>query len=204
MTAINLKINESQLADVNRMLMGMQSAIPKVIQQAVNRTLTGVRTDATNEVANVITPTKTAIRKTMTVKNMTQASGNAYVRCTGASLNLIEFKAKQTQKGVTVQVLKSGSRKLLKHAFIATMKTGKKLVIWRKYPGPRKPWDKAHKEKYAKFPKLYRYPTQGLYSLAIPDVMGYEPTMNKIMESGGIRLHKNLEDRLNYELNKLK
>ena len=201
MTAINLKIDESQLADVNRMLMGMQSAIPKVIQQAVNRTLTGVRTDATDEVANVITPTKTAIRKTMTVKNMTQASGNAYVRCTGAPLNLIEFKAKQTQKGVTVQVLKSGSRKLLKHGFIATMKSGKKLVIWRNYPGPRKPWDKQMP--YGKLPPKYRLPVKGLTSLAIPEVMGHPPTMDKIMELGGARLEKNLNDRLKYEVSKL-
>lgn len=201
MTAINLHISQSQLADVNRMLLGMQSAIGKVIQQSVNRTLTGVRTDATNEVANVITPTKTAIRKTMTVKNMTQASGNAYMRCTGAPLNLIEFKARQTQKGVTVQVLQGSSRTLLKHGFIAKMKSGKELVIRRKYPGPRRPWDKQMP--YGKLPKKYRLPVRGLTSLAIPEVMGHEPTMNKIMELGGDRLQKNLEDRLKYEVSKL-
>lgn len=202
MTAINLKIDDSQLADVNRMLVGMQGAIQKVIQQSVNRTLTGVRTDATNEVANVITPSKTAIRKTMTVKNMTSADGNAYVRCAGGPLNLIEFKARQTQKGVTVQVLKSSSRTTLKHAFIATMKSGKELVIWRKYSGPRKPWNK--RVSYARLPKAYRLPVKGLTSLAIPDVMGYPSTMDKILQLGGERLHKNLEDRLNYELSKLK
>jgi len=204
MAAFDLKINQAQLADVNRMLSGMQSVAGKVIQQAVNRTLTGVRTDATNEVANVITPTKTAIRKTMTVKNMTQSDGTAYVRCTGAPLNLINFKARPTNKGVTVQILKSSPRTLLKHGFIATMKSGKELVIWRKYSGPRQPWKKQHKKMYAKLPKAYRLPVKGLTSMAIPDVMGHEPTMNKIMELGGTRLHKNLEDRLNYELGKLK
>jgi hypothetical protein len=172
-----------------------------VIQQSVNRTLTGVRTDATNEVANVITPTKTAIRKTMTVKKMTQADGTAYVRCMGAPLNLIEFRARQTQKGVTVQVLKTSPRTLLKHAFIATMKSGKKLVIWRQYEGPRRPWDKH--VPYGKLPKKYRLPVEGLTSLAIPDVMGHEPTMNKILDLGDNRLQKNLKDRLNYEVSKL-
>jgi hypothetical protein len=201
MTAINLKIDQGQIADVNRMLMGMPGAIGKVIQQSVNRTLTGVRTDATNEVANVITPTKTAIRKTMTVKKMNQADGTAYVRCMGAPLNLIEFKARQTQKGVTVQVLKTSPRTLLKHAFIATMKSGKKLVIWRKYDDTRKPWKKTFP--YGKLPKAYRLPVRGLTSMAIPDVMGHEPTMNKILDLGNNRLQKNLKDRLNYEVSKL-
>ena len=102
MTQLKLEISKSDLASVKRMLSGVKAAIPRVIQQSVNRTLSGVRTDATNEVAKVITPTKKKIRSTMTIKKMTAADGSAFVRCTGGPLNLINFKARPTNKGVTV------------------------------------------------------------------------------------------------------
>ena len=222
MTALSIEINPLQMAEVKLMLGAWEKAGDRVIQQAVNRTLAGVRTDTTNEVAKVITPTKKKIRETITVNKMTAGDGNASVKCKGGPLNLINFKARQTQKGVTVQVKQSSSRSLIKHAYIATMKNGNKLVMMRKYDGPRKPlrksggsWQSAGRSGgqafqdggygwYAKLPKKYRFPAKALPSLAIPDVMGHPPTMNEILRLGDIRLSKNLNDRLNYELSKMR
>jgi len=201
MTSLNLEMDKSDIAKVKFMLGALSKAGDRVIQQSVNKTLTGVRTDATNEVSKVITPTKTSIRKTMTVYKMIARDGNAFVKCTGGPLNLINFKARQTQKGVTVQVLKSGGRKLIPHAYIATMKNGNKLVMWRKYDGPRVKWRKNFP--YSKLPKKYRLPVKALTSMAIPDVMKHGPTMAEILRLGGIRLKKNLNARLSYELSKL-
>ena len=198
-------MDKSDIAKVRLMLGALSTTADKVIQQSINRTLTGVRTDSTNEVSKVITPTKTSIRKTMTVNKMTSSNGNAFVKCVGGPLNLVEFKARQTQKGVTVQVKKSGGRSLIKHAYIATMKNGKKLVLWRKdkkHVGIAK-WDKANKQKYGRMPVKYRFPVKALSSFAIPDVMGYPKTMDEILRLGGVRLKKNLNARLNYEMSKL-
>ncbi|EFK11236.1 conserved hypothetical protein [delta proteobacterium NaphS2] len=154
----------------------------------------------------MITPTKKKIRSTMTVKKMTAADGNAFVKCTGGPLNLINFKARPTNKGVTVQVKKNSARELIKHAYIAKTKTGTELVFWRKqkeFVGIAK-WDKTNKRKYGTFPKKYRFPAKALTSLAIPEVMGHGPTMAEILRLGGDRLKKNLDDRLKYELSKLK
>lgn len=202
MTALNLEMDKGDIAKVKLMLGALSKAGDRVIQQAVNRTLTGVRTDTTNEVAKVITPTKKKIRGTVTVNKMTAGDGNAFVKCKGGPLNLIHFKARQTQKGVTVQVKKSGGRSLIKHAYIATMKNGERLVMWRKYDGARTKWRKGFQ--YGKLPKKYQFPVKALTSMAIPDVMGHKPTMNEILRLGGIRLKKNLNDRLNYEMSKLK
>ncbi len=203
MTALSVKMDQGDIAKVKLMLGVLNPAVGRVIQQSINRTLAGVRTDATNEVSNVITPTKTKIRGTITVNKMTVSGGNAFVKCTGGPLNLINFKANPTNKGVTVQVKKSGGRSLIKHAYIATMKNGQKLVMWRKYEGTRANWDKPNKKKYGAFPKKYRFPGKALTSMAIPDVMGHGPTMAEILRLGGDRLKKNLNDRLNYELSKM-
>ena len=204
MTSLSIKLDPGDIAKVRFMLGSLSKSGDSVIKQAVNRTLTGVRTDTTNEVSNVITPTKTAIRKTITVNKMTAKDGNAFVKCKGGPLNLIHYKARPTNKGVTVQVLKSGGRSLVKHAYIAVMKNGSKLVLWRKdkkHVGIAK-WDKGNKQKYGKLPIKYRFPVKALSSLAVPDVMGYPKTINEILRLGGARLKKNLNDRLNYELSK--
>jgi len=189
MTSLKLEMDPGDIAKVRLMLGALSKSGDTVIKQAVNKTLTGVRTDTTNEVSKVITPTKTKIRSTITVNKMSAGDGNAFVKCKGGPLNLINFKARQTKKGVTVQVLKSGGRSLLKHAFIQTMKNGAKLVMWRKRVNGK---------------MVARYPIKALTSMAIPDVMGHKPTMDEILSLADIRLKKNLNDRLDYELSKLK
>lgn len=212
MTApLSVRVNQKDIADVKRLLSGVGVAVPKVTQMAVNKTLTGVRTDATNEVSKVITPTKTTIRKTIAVHKMMKGNVNAKVICKGKPLNLIHFKARPTKKGVTVQVLKSEPRSLIKHAF--KTKIVNNLVAIRRYGGkyggsrrPRKKKGGSYKW-YGTLPKDYRFPNEHLKfltTLSIPEVLGYPPTIKKVMDLAGPRLEKELDRALNYELSKLK
>ncbi|EFK08741.1 conserved hypothetical protein [delta proteobacterium NaphS2] len=201
---IYMTIEKSDIQEIKRTLKGIKDAVPKVTQMAVNKTLSGVRTDTTNEVAKVIALKPKTIRATITVKKMGRNNAAAYVRCTGKRVPLMAFGAKQLKsgKGVSVKMLKAEKRKTIKHAFIAEMKSGHKGVFWRKYEGPRKKWNK--KFPYSKMPKQYRLPIMELFSFAIPDVMGNEPTMAEIERLAGIRLKKEVDRALNYELSKLK
>lgn len=203
MTELSVQVDPGDIAKVKLMVGALGKASGKVIQQSVNRTLTGVRTDSTNEVAKVITPTKKAIRSSMTINKMTAKDGRASVDCKGKPLNLIHFKARQTNKGVTIQVLKKSGRKLVPHAF--KTKLLNELVAIRMYKGHRRPWKRTFP--YGKLPKDYRFPgghLKFLTTLAIPDVMGHDPTMNKIIRLADVRLKKNLNTRLNYEIGKLR
>ena len=195
-------IDQGDLARVRLMLGAFSPAVPKITRMAVNKTLTGVRTDATNEVAKVITPTKTKIRKTITTKKMWGKNDIAYVLCKGKRLGLIHFKARQTKKGVSVQVKKSEPRSLIKHAFIMTMKSGHKGVFWREWEGTRKPV--SARVQYGRLPKQYRLPMSERFSFAIPEVLGHPPTIKKVLELAGPRLKKNVDDALNYEFRKIR
>ncbi|EFK10173.1 conserved hypothetical protein [delta proteobacterium NaphS2] len=207
---IYMTIEKSDIQEIKRTLKGIQDAVPKVTQMAVNKTLSGVRTDTTNEVAKVVALKKKTIRATITVKKLGRNNAAAYVRCTGKRVPLMAFGARELKsgKGVSVKVLKAEGRKIVKHAFIAKMPNPKNPsnrhegVFWRKYDGPRKPWNK--KFPYSKMPKQYRLPIMELFSFAIPDVMGNEPTMAEIERLAGIRLKKEVDRALNYELSKLK
>ena len=207
MTELSLKVDPADIAKVKFMLGALSKAGDTVIQQSVNQTLTGVRTDSVNEVAKVITPAKKVIRESMTIKRMTAKDGNAFVNSKGRPLNLIHFKANQTKKGVTFQVLKSGGRKLYRHAF--KTKLVNELVAVRIYKEKRRPWVRrgGTYKWYGALPKGYRFPgghLKFLTTLSIPDVMGHAPTMAEILRLADIRLTKNLNNRLNYELSKLR
>ena len=193
MTALKLEMNALDVAKVKLMLGAWSPAAGRVIQQSINRTLTGVRTDAVNEMAKVVTATKTTLRGTIKVKKMTAKDGNAYIKCKGKALDLSYFKARKTKKGITVQVLKTSGRSLIKHAFIVEVKNRKagtthNAAAWRK------------KENGKMVP---RYQMKGLKTMAVPDVFSHGPTMAEILRLGGDRLKKNLNDRLNYELSKM-
>jgi len=202
-----ITVNQSDIQNIKNMLSGIKNAVPRVTQRAVNRTLTGVRTDTTNEVAKTIALKKKVIRDSITVTKLGRNGGTAYVRCRGKRLPLMAFGARELKsgKGVTVKVLKNSPRSLIKHAFIAKMKTGHEGVFWRKnVHGWKRSNVRRPKNQYARMPKKFRLPMEELFSFAIPDVMGHGPTMAEIMRLAGIRLKKEVDQALNYELSKLK
>ena len=209
--ALRIEVNQQDLHNVRTLLAGIGHAVPRITRMAVNRTLAGVKTDATNEVAKVITPKKAEIRKTISVKKYEfRGDDSAYVRCKGRRMALIHFKARPTKKGVTVQVLKSEPRSLIKHAFIATMKSGHKGVFWRKEWGGKRgsvrPGRKFGPEftDYGSLPGKYRIPISERFSFAVPEVLGHPPTIKAVLDLAGPRLKKNMEHALNYELSKLR
>jgi len=213
MTSLKLEMDPGDIAKVKLMLGALSKAGDTVIKQAVNRTLSGVRTDSVKEMSKVVTATKTTIRETIKVEKLTAKDGIAYVKSTGKSMDLSYFRARQTKKGVTVQVLRKSGRSLIKHAYIVEVENPKagtthKAVVWRKKWGGERSKKKLRKvggyRWYANLPYKYRYKMKGLKTMGIPDVMGYPPTMNELLRLGGIRLKKNLNDRLDYELSKLK
>jgi len=208
---LRVEVNQQDLYNVRTLLHGLTDAVPKITRMAVNKTLAGVRTDATNEVSKVITPTKTKIRKTINLHKITAGNATGKVVCKGKPLNLYAFKARKTKKGVTIQVLKSEPRSLIKHAFITKIKNN--LVAIRryggKYGGSRRPWKKkgGNYKWYGTLPKDYRFPNEHLKfltTLSIPEVLGHPPTIRSVLDLAGPRLKKQMDAALNYEISKLK
>jgi len=198
---ISVHVDNQSLYNVRTMLSGLADAVPKITQMAVNKAISGVKTDATNEVAAVITATKTKIREAITTRKMTSKNSHAYVRCEGKPLGLIHFGARQTKKGVTVKVLRSEPRGLIKHAYIATMKSGHKGVFWRDWTGTRRPVKPGRA--YGALPRKYRLPMSERYSLAVPNVLGYPPTIRAVLDLAGPRLEKEMATALKYYMSKL-
>lgn len=200
MSGFQIRINPDDLAKVNSMLAGVKNAAPTVMVRSLNKTLTGVRTDASTEIRAIITAKKSAVDETFRIVRATATQMSALFESKGKPLPLIDFGARQTTKGVSVQVKRSSPRAVVERAFIRTTKSGHKGVYWREWHEGRQP---KRKIAYARLPKSYRLPMQELFGPRVPDILSNEPVMAAVLKKAGDRLHTNIEHELNYELIKL-
>lgn len=203
MAGISVKINKEDLANVESAMNGIKNGYAKVLVRSLNKTITGVRTDAVKEIGKEITPKAKIIRSTFKLFKANYANLSASVKSTGWPIPLIHYLARQVKKGVSYKVRKQAQgRLILKHAFIATMKSGHKGVFWRKYKGT--PTKKVKPNfQYGVLPERYRLPIKQRYGPSIPDIVGDDKQMKPILDKAGDRLSKELDHQLDYELSKL-
>lgn len=214
-----IKINEADLQRVQDMLGEIKGLPERVAVRALNKTLTGVKTDASAEIRAVITAKKAAVDETFKISKASTGNMKASISSTGKPLALIDYSARQTTKGVSVQVRKDRSRKIVPGAFIATMKSGHTGVFWREWHGNKGKLNKTEtaisrsgyvwNSKTGRFipiaalPREYRLKIKERYGPRVPDIMSNEPVMKAILAKAGDRLHNNLTHETDYELSKL-
>jgi hypothetical protein len=210
MAAFTIKIDEADLLNVQSMLGGIKGLPERVTVRALNKTLTGVKTDASAEIRTVITAKKAAVDETFKISKATTGNMTAAISSTGKPLALIDYSSRQTKKGVSVQVRKDRTRKIVPGAFIAVMtntsKRGEtsehKGVFWRKWhSGSKKPVNPQMT--YAALPRQYRLKIKELYGPRVPDIMSNEPVMKNVLSKAGLRLHNNLQHETDYEFSKI-
>lgn len=215
-----IKMNETDRLNVEKMLSGLKGMGNRVTMRAVNKTLSGVRTDASAAIRVEVTAKKAAVDDTFKISKASEANLSAYIASTGKPLALIDYSSRQTNKGVSVQVRKDRTRKVIPGTFIASMKSGHKGVFWRRWhetSGSRKinktdraimrsgyVWS-ANLNRYvsmAWLPKKYRLPIEERYGPRVPDIMSNDPVMKSILAKADVRLHTNLLHETEYELSK--
>ena len=217
-----IKINEMDRLNVEKMLASFKGAANRVTMRSVNKTLTGVKTDSSAAIRAEVTAKKAAVDKTFKISKVTENSWSGYIESTGKPLALIDYSSRQTNNGVSVQVRKDRTRKVVKHSFIASMKSGHKGVFWRRWheKSTTMKLNKTDKaimrsgfvwsaklNRYvpmAWLPKQYRLPIEELYGPRVPDIMSNDPVMKSILTKADDRLHKNIVHELDYELSQHK
>jgi len=216
-----VKMDQDDFRRVQSMLSDIKGAAPRVAMRAINKTMTGTKTDASSAIRAVITAKKSAVDETIKITKATENNPTAYIASTGRPLALIDLSSRQTNKGVSVQVRKDRPRKIVPGAFIATMKNGHKGVFWRKWHGSKAVkmskteaainrsgfiWSEKRKRYIAisSLPREYRLPMEERYGPRVPDIMSNEPVMKNILGKSGDRLDANLKHETEYELSKHK
>lgn len=219
--AFTIKIDQEDFRRLQSMLADITSMAPRVAMRAINKTATGTKTDTSAAIRAEITAKKSAVDETIKVTKATESNPTAYIASTGKPLPLIDYGARQTNKGVSVQVRKDRTRKVIPQAFIATMKSGHKGVFWRKWHGNKAGkmskteaainrsgyiWSEKRKRYIAisSLPREYRLPMEERYGPRVPDIMSNAPVMKVILAQASTRLDANLKHEAEYELSKHK
>lgn len=211
MSDLSLTMKETDRLKVMAMLAGVRDGAPKVLSRSINKTLNGVKTDSDKEIRSVITMKKSDVVKSFSIpKKSTVKNLSAKFVCSDRPRSLIMFSNTQRKKGISVKVLKSGSRTVLKHAFYTNIKNEKAEAGSVKWISERQAkWygagsgRKMQPSFAASLPDKYRFPLKRLTGPRIADIMGKPTVLKKIQNQADERLHKNINQQLNYELSKL-
>lgn len=127
-------IKVSVKADISRAMGKLESVrkdvMTKAVPRALNKVAGEVRTESSRSIRAAGYRIKDrAIKKQIAIRKATRNELTAVVRARGKPIPLINYGARQVKSGVSVAV--KGSRKIIKHAFIATMPTGHAGVVIR-------------------------------------------------------------------------
>ena len=119
---------EADISGALRKLKVTAEQASKAIPRALNKTATTARAEAAREIKSAGYGLKIRdIKKAISIIRANRSELRAIVRASGKPIPLIEYSARQTGKGVTVNVLRG--RKRIDGAFIATMPTGHRGVF---------------------------------------------------------------------------
>jgi hypothetical protein len=115
----------------------LSRAFTRATVRALNRALASTKTDATRRLAAEMGVTAKVVRDRLKLQKATPDRLEAVLRITGKRLPLLALAARETKAGVTYRG-PGGGRKTLKHAFIATVRSGH-VAVWKRRGRARLP-----------------------------------------------------------------
>jgi len=173
---LEIKFDDEKLKKIQRELRAFPKALPKVMSRGLNRTATSARTEISRSLAGRIGLRIKDVRDKLSLQRATYSNWRSAVGVSGKKFGLIKFGARQTKKGVTYRLKQK--RVLIRHAFIASMKTGHRGVFLRKGAA--------------------RLPIQELRGPSLAQVYtGAQDQVNRIQAESAARLAKNIYDQVN-------
>lgn len=189
--------------EIMQMLQRVAGDIGPGASRALNRTANGVRTDMTKLATSILNVRSKDVRDGIKINGANPSNLKATVYRRGRPLSLYDYIGTRELegRGVSIKVFKTGKRTILKHAFVATMKSGHEGVFWREWSGPRT----TPKNKRLPWKKFS--PHKGIdYRLKISERFGpgIENTLSKSENSVILKMQamERLQKEARHELNR--
>lgn len=140
---VDIKFDERKIKRLEKKLGTFKKKMPRVMSRSINKTLTSARVQATNEITQKIALKKTRAKRAMVLTKATFARWSGKIHFQKRRIRIIAFGARQTNKGVTYKISKTGGRKLIPGAFITTVRKRQRAenrgVFARKFKKGSKP-----------------------------------------------------------------
>ncbi|MBS0289288.1 MAG: phage tail protein [Proteobacteria bacterium] len=123
------------LKQFQRSMSHMEGQVNKKCQQALNRTLQRSRTQMTNAIGEKLNLRKKTIRELISLQQANKNTGLiGKLSVKNKPVPLIEYKARQNRKGVSVKIFHDRPRQLVRHAFICPDSRAR-LTVFKREPG---------------------------------------------------------------------
>jgi len=121
---ISVGADAQQFADVIETLAGVRNGAPRAINAAINRTLTTGRSNLVKRVRQEIKISASDFRDAISLKKSSFSNLSGSIRLSRKRMPLSRFSPVQEPAGASVLVRMGAGRQVLKHTFLATMKSG--------------------------------------------------------------------------------
>ena len=173
MTPITVKVTSNIQQLVYELMAASDEMRNKTVASALNKTAAQVKVQAARAVRDAGYNLKVStIKKAIRLRNANAGNLRAVVYAQGRPIPMIEYGARKTSKGVTVNVL--NGRKIIAGAFIATMPSGHKGVFVRELGGKHRKVTSGHKASW------HQLPIRELYGPGVPDGMANKAVQEAI------------------------
>lgn len=174
MNPITVNVRHNASAVAAEFMSAAREMRDTALVRALNKTADQVKVQAAREVqAAGYTLKIGTIKAAIKVRRASQGSLNARVVASGRPIPLIQYKARQTAKGVTVDVQKG--RKLIAGAFIATMRGGHRGVFVREAGGKHR---KVNKTRGG----WHQLPIRELFGPSVPDGLANKAVQDALQQ----------------------
>ena len=179
-----------------------KSVIPKATVMALNKTLTGARTDAKRTISKSAGVKQKEIKNDFVLMKATSSKRVAVLIGRGRPLALSKFSVRQTKKGVSAR-LPGRKRTMIEGAFIATMPSGHRGVYMRagKRRGARRTVKSGRNTGKRYRPQL---PIKEFFVTSVPVEMRKDPIMRVIRKAALGRFRTELPRAINRKLARYK
>jgi len=184
---IEIRFDENKIRQVERMLAEIPEAMPRVMSRGLNRTATEARTLTSRRLSQSTGLRVKDVRDRIAVERASSKNWRSAIRFRAGGLPIVRFGHEQTGQGVLWRPSR-GKRILIRHAFIAIMKTGHTGVFLR--------------ARYAKgrfIPMKGRPKREAIYEqkLQLQDVFAQsQAEMDQVYIESLARLEKNIHDQV--------
>lgn len=205
---MQITVNSFDLLRVERVVSDIRNGYEKVVSTAINKTAKTTKVQSKARIGNELNLSAKRIDKNITIKKASYAKLSGAVVSKGKPVGLIQFSPIQKNTGISVKVLRSGTRKIVKHAFIAKGKgtSTTEHMYMRKYnwdggaPGRRFARGRRHPNVgWGKMPEKFSYKIMRLTGPRIEDIFAKQ----KVIEPITIQANKLLADTANKEIGKV-
>ncbi len=183
---MEIELNKRMFNEVKAAMSEIKNGYKKVLVTSINKTLTTTKVQATARIGNELNLKAGRIKQNLSIQKANYDKISGALISQGEPIGLINFSASSVAKGVTVKVLRSESRSLLKHAYIATgRRSTKQHVFWRKdrdkMPQAKKfPVGKKSGSPWPRFGEKYRLPAVRLTGPRIEDIFANKKVFDPV------------------------